>query len=164
MGVVIRVLGTPNDRIWPGVSELPDYSKITFKTLKDMSVPLEEVIPDAGPEATDLFKRFIIYDSNKRISAQKALTHPYLSCNPLPARLADMPLPGGVGSGKRKPSMIIGPDGGGASMMMPGPQQLFGNRPESAAQASPSSSSAEKEYRTDRSFAETFQTLMDMKY
>lgn len=68
------------------ISELPDYSKITFKTLKDHSVPLEEIIPDASPEATDLFKKFIIYDSNKRISATKALTHPYFGCNPLPAR------------------------------------------------------------------------------
>ena len=30
LGLVIRTLGTPNERIWPGVKELPDYSKITF--------------------------------------------------------------------------------------------------------------------------------------
>ena len=32
LGLVIRHLGTPTEEVWPGVSGLPDFSKITFQT------------------------------------------------------------------------------------------------------------------------------------
>ena len=30
LGIVIKSLGTPTPESWPGVDQLPDYSKITF--------------------------------------------------------------------------------------------------------------------------------------
>lgn len=50
-------------------------------------------MPDATPEAVDLFKQFVKYDSKKRISANEALKHSYFSTLPLAARLEDMPKP-----------------------------------------------------------------------
>ncbi len=91
LGIVIKILGSPNENIWPGVKELPDFSKITFPDTEP--VRLEEIVPDAPPEAVDLFKQFVKYDSRKRISAQDALAHVYFSSQPLAAELADMPRP-----------------------------------------------------------------------
>lgn len=56
-------------------SELPDYNKITFP--ENPPIPFEEILPDASPEAIDLVKQFLVYPSKKRISAKKALLHPY---------------------------------------------------------------------------------------
>lgn len=39
--VVLQTLGTPNESIWPGLSQLPDYKKITFPEYTP--VPLERV-------------------------------------------------------------------------------------------------------------------------
>ena len=91
LGIVIRVLGSPNERIWPGVRELPDYSKITFPDTKP--IDLELIVPDAPLGAVDLFKEFVKYDNVKRIKAQAALNHVYFSSPPLGASLDEMPKP-----------------------------------------------------------------------
>ena len=49
--------------------ELPDYNKITFP--ENPPIPFEEVVPDASPEALDLLKKFLVYQSKKRISAKE---------------------------------------------------------------------------------------------
>ena len=72
---VLRVLGTPTEESWPGMTELPDYNKITFP--ENPPIPFEEIMPDASPEAIDLVRQFLVYPSKKRISAKKALIHPY---------------------------------------------------------------------------------------
>ena len=64
-----------------------------------------------------------------------------------------MPLPGAVSAATKKASLLLGAVNGPSAMGGAG-----------AAGQTISSSSADKEYRTDRSFAETFQQLMDLKY
>ncbi|XP_035676729.1 cyclin-dependent kinase 20-like [Branchiostoma floridae] len=88
---VLRVLGTPNEKIWPGMSELPDYNKITFP--ENPPIPLEVVVPDASPQAIDLLKRFLVYPSSQRVSAKEALLHPYFFTEPLPAHHSELPIP-----------------------------------------------------------------------
>uniref|UniRef100_UPI00398F69D2 cyclin-dependent kinase 20 n=1 Tax=Pristiophorus japonicus TaxID=55135 RepID=UPI00398F69D2 len=88
---VLRVLGTPNETIWPEITELPDYNKITFK--ENPPIPLEQIAPDASPEAVDLLKRFLVYPSKQRISAAEALLHPYFFKEPLPAHHSELPIP-----------------------------------------------------------------------
>jgi cell cycle related kinase len=88
---VLKILGTPNEETWPGVSQLPDYNKITFV---DMSpVPIEEVVPDASVEAVDLLKCFLVYNSKKRLAAAKGLLHSYFFTYPLPAHHSELPIP-----------------------------------------------------------------------
>lgn len=88
---VQRVLGTPNEKIWPGMHELPDYNKITFPD--NPPIPFEEVVPDASPEALALLKKFLVYQSKNRISAKEALLHPYFFTEPLPAHHSELPIP-----------------------------------------------------------------------
>lgn len=56
------------------ITELPDYNKISFK--EQAPVPLEEVLPDASPQALDLLGRFLLYPPQQRISASQVGRHP----------------------------------------------------------------------------------------
>lgn len=51
------------------ITELPDYNKISFK--EQAPVPLEEVLPDASPQALDLLGQFLLYPPHKRIAASQ---------------------------------------------------------------------------------------------
>ncbi|XP_070558449.1 cyclin-dependent kinase 20-like isoform X1 [Ptychodera flava] len=88
---VLRVLGTPTEKTWPGMKDLPDYKKITFP--ENPPIPLEQIVPDAPPEALDLLKKFLVYPSKQRISAAEALLHPYFFTEPLPAHHSELPRP-----------------------------------------------------------------------
>lgn len=88
---VLRILGTPSPRVWPEITELPDYNKISFK--EQAPVPLEEVLPDASPQALDLLGQFLLYPPRQRIAASQALLHQYFFTAPLPAHPSELPIP-----------------------------------------------------------------------
>uniref|UniRef100_A0A8C2Y1A0 Cyclin-dependent kinase 20 n=1 Tax=Capra hircus TaxID=9925 RepID=A0A8C2Y1A0_CAPHI len=73
------------------ITELPDYNKISFK--EQAPVPLEEVLPDASPQALDLLGRFLLYPPQQRISASQALLHHYFFTAPLPVHPSELPIP-----------------------------------------------------------------------
>jgi len=73
---IFRILGTPNEELWPGVSGYPDY-KSSFPQWGPS--PLKNVIEDLDPLAQDLLSRMLVYEPNKRISARQALKHPYFN-------------------------------------------------------------------------------------
>ncbi|KAM9030612.1 cyclin-dependent kinase 20 isoform 7-T13 [Megaptera novaeangliae] len=73
---VLRILGTPSPQVWPEIKDLPDYNKISFK--ERAPVPLEEVLPDASPQALDLLGHFLLYPPRQRIAASQ------LPCLPTP--------------------------------------------------------------------------------
>ena len=81
---MIRNLGTPTDQSWPGVGNLPDYSKITFPDTA--GIPYTDMVPEASPAAVDLLGNLVIYDSSKRFPAKKALKHHFFFELPFPAR------------------------------------------------------------------------------
>ncbi|XP_014789537.1 cyclin-dependent kinase 20 isoform X3 [Octopus bimaculoides] len=88
---VLRVLGTPTEKTWPGMSELPDFKKITFP--ENPAIPIKEIVPDASAHASDLLGKFLVYPSKERIAAKKALLHPYFFSVPLPCHHSDLPVP-----------------------------------------------------------------------
>lgn len=91
-----RVLGTPDEDVWPGVGSLPDY-KPTFPQWHP--VDLADVIHGFEPEGVDLIAQTLVYNPSHRISgmnlppllavviladplfyfrtAKRALQHPY---------------------------------------------------------------------------------------
>ncbi|ELT98514.1 hypothetical protein CAPTEDRAFT_160136 [Capitella teleta] len=95
---VLRVLGTPNEKSWPGMGELPDYKKISFP--ETPPIPFETLLPDASTNALDLLKRSLLYPSAQRIPAKEALLHLYFFMEPLPAHHSELPIPQ-RGVGKR---------------------------------------------------------------
>ncbi|XP_046840777.1 cyclin-dependent kinase 20-like [Xenia sp. Carnegie-2017] len=100
---VLRVLGTPDESSWPGMTELPDYNKITFPMMP--AIPLEKLVPDASTEAIKLLKMFLVYPSKSRIPASEALLHPYFFKEPLPAHHLELPIPT---RNMRQPSLRVG--------------------------------------------------------
>ncbi|XP_057346196.1 cyclin-dependent kinase 20 isoform X3 [Manis pentadactyla] len=88
---VIRILGTPSRQVWPEITELPDYNKISFKDQAPM--PLGELLPDAPPQALDLLGHFLRYPPRQRIAASQALLHPYFFTAPLPDHPSELLIP-----------------------------------------------------------------------
>lgn len=71
-----RVFGTPDESMWPGVTEFPDY-KPTFPVWKPR--PLRSIITSLDDKGLDLLQQLLQYDPCKRITAKAALQHPYFA-------------------------------------------------------------------------------------
>lgn len=74
---IFRILGTPTEIDWPGVTSFPDY-KSSFPKWER----LEDIItPDGarvlGENGLELLEALLIYDPAGRISAKQACLHPY---------------------------------------------------------------------------------------
>jgi len=72
---IFKVLGTPDEDVWPDITTLP-YYKDTFPKYAPMK--LEELVPNLDNDGLDLLKRMLTYDPAQRISAKEALKHSYL--------------------------------------------------------------------------------------
>jgi len=70
---IFRILGTPNERVWPGVSQLPEY-KSTFPAWSPQNLA-SYVSHDHT--ILDLLSKMLVYEPSRRISAKQALQHPY---------------------------------------------------------------------------------------
>ncbi|KYN34362.1 Cell division protein kinase 20 [Trachymyrmex septentrionalis] len=83
LAIVLKYLGSPTSESWPELTSLPDYNKITFPYHKSTS--WENIIQDAQPEAIDLIRQILIYNSSKRLTAEQALCHTYFYSKPYPS-------------------------------------------------------------------------------
>lgn len=83
---IFRVLGTPDEQRWPGVSALPDYME-TFPKWSPRPLASEVRTNDSTalcPAGLDLLSRMLVYEPSKRISAREALNHEYFADVELP--------------------------------------------------------------------------------
>lgn len=71
---IFHGLGTPNQHMWDGVEQLPDYKK-EFPQWPQTSIGLR--VTGLDPQGVNLLSSMLIYDPNKRITANDALHHPY---------------------------------------------------------------------------------------
>lgn len=71
---IFRVLGTPTEADWPGVSSFPDYKSSFPKWVRNDDVALVGSLDENG---LDLLDALLVYDPAARISAKQAATHPY---------------------------------------------------------------------------------------
>jgi len=75
---IFRIMGTPTESNWPGVSSLPDYKPVFPKWEPPNNI--FSILPqDLRPGGHDLLVQLLTYNPENRISAKKALSHPYLS-------------------------------------------------------------------------------------
>lgn len=72
---IFRVLTTPTDETWPGVSELPDYKPI-FPNWTNYNLA-SQVKNRLSGDGLHLLQEMLIYDPVKRISAKTIVHHPY---------------------------------------------------------------------------------------
>eukprot|EP01105_Mastigella_eilhardi_P024703 TRINITY_DN6499_c0_g1_i1.p1 TRINITY_DN6499_c0_g1~~TRINITY_DN6499_c0_g1_i1.p1 ORF type:complete len:207 (+),score=50.40 TRINITY_DN6499_c0_g1_i1:391-1011(+) len=71
---IFKIMGTPNEQIWPSVVELPEYKR-DFPVYPARYLP--DVVPGLDNRGYHLLGELLQYDPNKRITAQAALNHPY---------------------------------------------------------------------------------------
>ncbi|XP_076945243.1 cyclin-dependent kinase B2-2-like [Bidens hawaiensis] len=70
---IFRLLGTPNEEIWPGVSKLKDWHE--YPQWKPQKV--STAVPNLDANGLDLLSKMFEYEPSRRISAKKAMEHPY---------------------------------------------------------------------------------------
>jgi len=73
---IFRVLRTPTEEIWPGVSELPDY-KATFPKWNETSLEKQVARLADDKDGMDFLGEMLIYSPSERISAKSAIIHPF---------------------------------------------------------------------------------------
>jgi len=71
---IFRVLTTPSEETWPGVSQLPDY-KSNFPQWSTNTLSTHTKNIDSL--GMDLLKKMLVYNPIKRITAKDAVLHPY---------------------------------------------------------------------------------------
>ncbi|VDD89717.1 unnamed protein product [Enterobius vermicularis] len=72
---IFRILTTPTEELWAGVTTLPDY-KPSFPQWTVNQ--LEDRVRDyMNPDAIDLLQKMLVFDPAKRISAKQSLLHRY---------------------------------------------------------------------------------------
>lgn len=70
---IFRMLGTPSEEIWPGVTKFRDWHEFP----QWRATNLKSAFPTLGEDGLDLLTKMLQYDPAKRISAKAALQHPY---------------------------------------------------------------------------------------
>jgi serine/threonine protein kinase len=74
---IFKLLGTPNEDVWPGMSKLSLVSSITF--VKQPYNYINDEFSLLTANGRDLLSKLLTYNPEKRITAAEALTHPYFS-------------------------------------------------------------------------------------
>ena len=70
---IFKLLGTPNEQVWPGVTSLKDWH--AFPQWKPQE--LSKFYPELDTQGIDLMKKMLRYAPADRITAKDALLHPY---------------------------------------------------------------------------------------
>ncbi|CAI0628177.1 unnamed protein product [Linum tenue] len=68
-----QLLGTPNEEVWPGVSNLVNWHEYPQWSPQSLST----AVPTLDKDGLDLLEQMLKYDPAKRISAKNAMEHPY---------------------------------------------------------------------------------------
>lgn len=69
---IFRIMGTPTERTWPGLTQFPEY-KTTWQMYATQ--PLSSILPQIDPTGIDLLQQMLQLRPELRISAEQALKH-----------------------------------------------------------------------------------------
>jgi serine/threonine protein kinase len=73
---IFRIMGTPSERTWPGISQYSEYKQnFQMYATQDLRV----ILPQIDPSGIDLLQRMLQMRPELRISAHDALNHPWFS-------------------------------------------------------------------------------------
>ncbi|OJA08342.1 hypothetical protein AZE42_07126 [Rhizopogon vesiculosus] len=98
---IFKTRGSANEANWPSFSSLPDANKLSFVDVQPIDLP--STLPNLpssalqydvdtkthtppetmSPTPIDLVHRFLVYEPSQRLRPSKALTHPWLTSEPL---------------------------------------------------------------------------------
>lgn len=73
---IFRLMGTPSERSWPGISQFPEY-KTNFPVYPTQD--LRQILPQIDQIGLDLLGRMLQLRPELRISAKEALMHPWFA-------------------------------------------------------------------------------------
>jgi len=71
---IFRQFGTPDEEVWPGVTNLPDWNP-SFPQWPRLKISCAVQVLDSS--GLDLLEKLMLYDPKDRISARRALNHYY---------------------------------------------------------------------------------------
>jgi len=89
--LIFRLLGTPTEATWPGVTKLSYYDMLCGKNAKQYANRFDDKFKELEPLAQNLLRKLLCMDPTKRISAKEALDHDYFWTEPLPAKPHELP-------------------------------------------------------------------------
>lgn len=72
---IFKIIGTPTEETWPGVTSYRHYKPVNFYPKRD----LQELFPTMNTHAIDLLKKLLDPDPLKRILTHEALNHAYFN-------------------------------------------------------------------------------------
>jgi serine/threonine protein kinase len=81
---IFKITGTPSTTNWPELANLPGWKEWTFKDY--YGIAMTYVCPSLDEEGLNLLEQLLKCNPAERISAKKALEHPYFNDVPLPLK------------------------------------------------------------------------------
>lgn len=77
---IFRIMGTPNEEVWPGINSLPAFSEVHWTVHPPQNLKTYIRHMDTLEESgLDLLYKLLHYDPTQRISAVQAMQHPYFN-------------------------------------------------------------------------------------
>ncbi|XP_044735656.1 cyclin-dependent kinase 5 homolog [Chrysoperla carnea] len=73
---IFKLLGTPTEETWAGLSQLPDYK---YFPIYHPSMSWSQVVPKLPGKGRDLLQRLLVCNPTLRMSAEDSMAHPYFS-------------------------------------------------------------------------------------
>jgi serine/threonine protein kinase len=74
---IFKALGTPTEEEYPDIVNLPKWDPRDMPAYKGRGLPV--LVPGLDEDGYDLIGRMLCYDPSKRITAQGAMEHSFLS-------------------------------------------------------------------------------------
>ncbi|ORX35008.1 putative cell division cycle 2 [Kockovaella imperatae] len=104
---IFTLLGQPNDDVWPGYSSLPLTRKIN--PVGPAFSSLRQKFKHLSSEGHNLLTRLLLYDPDRRVSAEEAGKHAYFTENPLPKHSDLFPSFPSQAAGERRHKSLVSP-------------------------------------------------------
>ncbi|OCH91706.1 kinase-like protein [Obba rivulosa] len=89
---IFEVLGTPDERDWPGLKDLPEYQNMKRLDYSDVEHSYQNRLAEwcqsriRPHQGGDLLRQLFIYDPDRRLTAYEALQHKWFQEEPLPSK------------------------------------------------------------------------------